>query len=247
MAKKKTKKKAINKGQSNSKVVKKRIGKKATKKVATKEPVATTANEVFSKELPNLVPVGKNKGGRKSQLELILTHNAGQYKKMLALIRIGCYMHVVAASMGIEHATFGNWLRQGKVDKAEEKATIYSRFFTDVYKATAQARLGMEMKLAEISRIKGDTGLLKHWLAVGPGRLLGAEWQEKNNLEVTLNSLPEDLEPEEEYLDLNSAPVDNNTMAGALTALEDLGLIQRTDRSGGMFLKQPSTNGKETK
>lgn len=244
MSKKTKKPKTVKKTQK----VKKKTAKKPAKKKAIKKTPPKVAKKVKTSKapstLPDLMPKNGKRGGRKSKLETILRHNPEGYAKMIGFIQMGCYMHVVAAAMGVDYATFANWLRSGKIDSAEEKDTIYSRFFADVYKAVATARMSMELKLLTIVDVKNDAGLLRHWLATGPGRLLGQEWQEKHTIEVTLDSPPEIVAGEEEFLDLNSAPVSTETMAGALTALEDLGLLQRTERSGNMFLEQDSKTGK---
>lgn len=174
-----------------------------------------------------------------SHLEKILRFNPELYEGVLRLIRRGCYAHVVMAAMGIHPVTFRNWIWQGRKDDEEEKDTIYRKFFTDMFRAVSHARVNMELKLAEIIDMKNEPGLLRHWLSVGPGRMVGKEWQEKHQLEVTLDQPTSDEEQDQEdLLDLNSAPVGVNTVAEALSVLEEMGMFKRTERSGDLFLGQ---------
>jgi hypothetical protein len=106
----------------------------------------------------------------------------------------GAFAWVAAASAGISQATYFRWMRQGEENVATVDAEnaerdergeprieydVFGKFYLDVKKASAQARLVNER------RVMKDNPLA--WLRFGPGRERPGEpgWTDSNKVEVT--------------------------------------------------------------
>lgn len=156
------------------------------------------------------------------------------YKRMLELIRMGCYDHVAAASLGITPHTFLKWLKQG----AEGYSPATRKFYLDVMEARNQARA-----LAEIEVKKLDP---KFWLTRGPGKhSLAVEeitddgqmehtvlpgWEDVQHLEVSGSPSPFNpgFAPTESPTQLPTVtPLQE--FAASLQLMEELGILKLTD------------------
>lgn len=100
----------------------------------------------------------KNNSGRVSVLERLMTQQPQRYKQIIEYIKLGTYDHVAAQACGVSPDSWYRWLRKG----SSERDTIYRRFFLDVRRAQAHARV-----MAEITVKQQDP---KYWLRVGPGK-----------------------------------------------------------------------------
>lgn len=118
--------------------------------------------------------------------------NAGVIRSIAAYIRAGGYPHVAAEAAGIPRDVYTDWLTQGEPGKKARGSALAKSLWTEVLKATAQARLAAE--------IKAFTEEPLAWLKSGPGkeRAKNPGWSatvkpvhNENNTQVNLLLAPE--------------------------------------------------------
>jgi len=91
----------------------------------------------------------------------------------------GAYDWVAAEAAGITRVTFWNWMKLGEKSREGDRFAAHRRFFNEVSKAKAEARLKAESAVFENAPF--------NWLRVGPGRERAGRpgWTEKTQHEVS--------------------------------------------------------------
>jgi hypothetical protein len=97
--------------------------------------------------------------GRFTKLETLMIHHADVYAQILKYIELGAYDYIAAEAMGVSVASWHKYISVGSKSKP---GTLFRRFFDDVTKAKAKARLLVEMQ------VRRDNP--EFWLTKGPGR-----------------------------------------------------------------------------
>lgn len=192
-------------------------------------------------EYTGLKPVTKRNS--RTKLRTLMRHDKESYRGFLNHLRLGAWWWSAAAAIGVHRDTLSGWLLQGEADRLAGKSSDYSRLYDDVYAAVGEART-----VREVVHAAEDS---KHWLAVGPGRLIGDEWRPSSHEGtpgVTVNILNSNqnvqADTEEEDDDAlpydGRVPVQSGDVKDALRELEHAGYLTFTGSTPATPLDEPT-------
>jgi hypothetical protein len=150
------------------------------------------------------------------------------YTRMLGYIRAGAWDHVAASCMGVHPDTFTEWMNRGRDETQINKESPYSRFYRDVRRATAIARLTAEI---EVKKTNPTTFLrVKHRSKVNePG------W-DSEKIEHVIEGGENPIEVNGQMIVAGKVIPADETILEALGVMEELGLVQMTEAGKALAL-----------
>lgn len=153
------------------------------------------------------------------------------YRKFLAMIRMGAYDYVAAQACGIRPSTFYRTMQRG----LEAPRSVYGKFVKAVEEAKAVARTAAEM---EVKRIDP-----KFWLERGPAK---NDWGREVDVNIDLQGrIALALGGNDEEED-DSGFSQSQSLADALAVLEQIGMIKRTQILDAEVVQRPEIEADES-
>jgi len=150
------------------------------------------------------------------------------YTKMLGYIRAGAWDHVAASCMGIDPLTFVQWKNRGREDAEKDKESPYRKFYKDVQRATAIARLTAEIEVKKTN----------------PTTFLRVKHRSKNNepgwdsekIEHVIEGGENPIEVNGQMIVAGKVIPADETILEAMGVMEELGLVQMTEAGKALVL-----------